>query len=314
MGYYAKVIADSIAHGVRLTTLEIRFPRPYLAEFNTHRVLSRNSASSRAIPVEKRLREVLRNPYIPEAFGANKKGMQAGAALPALGQWFCRALWLFGLYACWLVAWGLSKMGAHKQWANRPIELWSWHVVVVTATEWENFFNLRISPEAQPEMRIVAGLMKDAMDASTPCALVEGQWHLPYYDDDLDNPALFDLLSEWQVVGRPAWAATEGVVVARVSSARCGRVSYLTHDGRRVLEEDIGLADRLQTPGHMSPFEHAAKVATRDEIEHRSSLVYVGEEDGFIIRQPYFGNFRAPWFQYRKMLPNEAVYHRPIAA
>lgn len=82
MGYEAKVLADSVSPaGVRLTTLEVTFPRFILAEVNTHRMLSRSSASSRAIPIEKRIKAVEEDPFVPEAFGRNRKGMQATEVL-----------------------------------------------------------------------------------------------------------------------------------------------------------------------------------------------------------------------------------------
>jgi hypothetical protein len=62
MTHSTKILADSISpDGVRLTTLEVVMPRIVLAEFNTHRMLSRNSASSRAIPIEKMIRMVIPN-------------------------------------------------------------------------------------------------------------------------------------------------------------------------------------------------------------------------------------------------------------
>ena len=62
----AEIIADSLSpQGHRLTTFICVFPRIVLAEFNTHRMLSRNSASSRAIPFNKMLEMVKTNPFIP---------------------------------------------------------------------------------------------------------------------------------------------------------------------------------------------------------------------------------------------------------
>src|SRR5665811_2358425 len=82
MSFSAEVLADSRSPaGHRLSTLEVTFPRFVLAEFNTHRVFSRNSASSRAIPIVKQLRRVLEEPFVPLEFGTNQPGMQAGPAL-----------------------------------------------------------------------------------------------------------------------------------------------------------------------------------------------------------------------------------------
>lgn len=272
MSYSATVLADSIAHGVRLTTLEVVMPRIVLAEFNTHRTFSRNSASSRAIPVEKRIKQVRKAPFVPEAFGANQRGMQAGETLSRTKNWMARALWIAAMHLSCLAASLLARIGVHKQWANRLIEPYSFQTVIVTATEWENFFALRLSPEAQPEIRRVAELMKAAMDASVPAPRNVGEWHLPLVSsEDVELP-LMDRV--------------------KCSCARCARVSYVTHDGKRNPEADIGLHDKLLTSGHMSPFEHAAQVQKPSRAK----------------TPVFYGNFRGPWLQYRKQLPGEAVF------
>jgi thymidylate synthase ThyX len=268
--YNAKILADSIANNVRLTTLEVVMPRIVLAEFNTHRVLSRNSASSRAIPVEKRIQSVKKNPFVPEAFGANQRGMQAGADLSRVKNVAARALWLASMHVACFIAGMLARVGVHKQWANRIIEPYCWHTVIVTATEWENFFALRLSKEAQPEIRRVAELMKQAMDASMPRKLQDGEWHLPMI-------SVFDRLVTSDAV--------------KVAVARCARVSYETHDtGKIDYHADTKLHDRLLSSGHMSPFEHVAYVDLR------------------WADSAFSGNFRRPWVQYRKTLPNEDVF------
>jgi thymidylate synthase ThyX len=280
VSYSAKVLADSIACDVRLTTLEVTMPRFILAEFNTHRMFSRNSASSRAIPVEKRIAQIRDNPFVPEAFAANKRGMQAGEALGAEDQQRAEYQWMQACDWAVLAAERLAQIGVHKQWANRLLEPFAWHTVIVTATEWDNFFALRISEHAQPEIRTVAELMRAAMEASTPVSKDHGEWHLPlvYAEDD---SAFSDLDAE----------AHPRIDIVKVSVARCARVSYLTHDGKRDVDADLRLHDQLLSNGHMSPFEHAAKVGTNTDDE-------------------FVGNFRKPWLQYRKMLPGEAVYTR----
>jgi hypothetical protein len=235
--YEALVLADSIApNGTRLTTLQVTLPRIVLAEFNTHRTLSRNSASSRAIPVEKRIAAVHANPFVPEAFGANQKGMQAGDALTDQDE--TRRIWLSACYAACGRAADLAALGVHKQWANRLIEPYSWQTIIVSATEWANFYALRAHPDAQPEIRRAAEMMRDAMAASTPRLVALRGWHLPLVTDD-------------------ERATTEADWV-KVSVGRCARVSYLTHDGVRDPAADVALCDRLRTSGHMSPMEHAA--------------------------------------------------------
>jgi len=313
----ATILTDSITGTegapVRLTTMKVRLPRIVLAELNTHRVLSRNSASSRAIPVEKRIRAVLTDPFIPEAFAANKPGMQAGDALDQEQDLWARVAWLNARNDAVDRATELVKLGVHKQWANRLIEPFSWTEVIITATEWENFFALRISPDAQPEIRRAAEAMKAAMDASTPKVLQAGQWHLPLVtDEDQGDPAI------------PA------ELLPKLSIARCARVSYLTHDGRRDPGVDLALHDRLLAAGHMSPFEHAAVVGHMAHLVKDAAPVVVvspavaapwGVRTSWATLMgpsvpvargdaAFLGNIRLPWVQARKLIPHEDNFAR----
>lgn len=235
-----------------MTTLEVTFPRMVLSEFNTHRVFSRNSASSRAIPIEKQIDRVRDNPFVPDAFEQNQKGMQGGEVLDETRQIRARMAWLLGLERAIDTAEMLADTHVHKQWVNRILEPYMWQTVIVTATEWDNFFKLRISAEAQPEIRQIAVFMKEAMDESQPRETASHEWHLPLVDEaDLDE--IEENHEEYAPDG------TGAVQLARlVSAGRCARVSYLTHDGKRDLSADVQLAKRLVSDGHMSPLEHQA--------------------------------------------------------
>lgn len=272
----AKVILDSVSPaGDRLTTLEVKFHRFVLAEFNTHRVFSRNSASSRAIPINKQIAKVLEDPAIPVEWGLNQSGMQANELindllelLEAAGEWLLarddavahvRKLQEIGTDS------EGNLRGVHKQIANRLLEPFMWHTAIVSSTEWQNFFNQRVSqfsPLAQPEMRAAADLMYDAIKASTPDLMYPNEYHTPYVSAD-EVPKLAERVS--------------------VSIARCARVSYLTHDGIRDVSEDLAMYERLisASPRHESPLEHVATPALKGE----SSL----------------GNFQG-WLQWRHML------------
>lgn len=303
--YKATVIADSIANGVRLVTMEVTFPRIVLAEFNTHRVFSRNSASSRAIPVAKRVAAVRANPFVPAAFAANKSGMQAGEEFDAEENALIQARWLkLGEYLAQEAEW-FAERKVHKQWANRITELHGWHTVVVTSTEWDNFYALRCNPMAAPEIHTIADMMKLAMESSTPKNLDIGDWHLPY---------VTEILEHGMGVGDNGDNGIYLGSAPKVSSARCARVSYLTQDGKRDINADLGLHDRLLEAGHMSPFEHAAKVGNDQDIIEATDGMVAGDGDGCAgDPRQFIGNFRAPWIQYRKGLPNEAVFKAPRA-
>lgn len=227
----AEVVADSVASGVRLTTLVVTMPRFILAEFNTHRVFSRNSASSRAVPVLRAVEAVERAPFVPSAFGAAKAGMRAGDALDQDSQLAARHAWLDAAQWATQEARRLERIGVHKQWANRLLEPFAWTTVVVSATDFDSFFLLRDHADAQPEIREVAQAMRAAMAASTPCKLERGDWHLPW--------------------GLPIESAV----------SRCARVSYLRQDNEPDADADAALCQRLVDSGHWSPFEHCATVS-----------------------------------------------------
>lgn len=305
MSHSAKAVADSVSSdGVRLTTLEVTFPRIVLAEFNTHRVFSRNSASSRAIPVEKMLRMVEEHPYVPTHWGQNQKGMQAYQEIPEDLRPRAERSWLAARDSAVAHARDLLELKVHKQVTNRLLEPFMWHTVIVTATEWSNWTHLRDNPGAHPEIARIARLMGEALEASTPRKVEFGDWHLPYIRDD-----------EFVIPdGSPEWDEPTGFectklsvdYAKRVSTGRCARVSYLTHDGRRDVSADIGLHDSLLQDGHMSPFEHVARpmtVADAESILRKQAPVSVDVLD-IDVRNIFCGNFRG-WVQYRKEIPHE---------
>lgn len=278
MSYSVEILADSSYMKKRLTTLCVEMPRFILAEFNTHRVFSRNSASSRAIPVEKRIAMLMSDPFIPEAFEMNKRGMQGGDVLDPIAQARAKQIWLEAMAAAIKHAKDLAGIGVHKQWANRIIEPYAWHKVIVSSTEWKNFLRLRKHRTAQPEIRVLANMMEEALNGNKPELLEPGDWHLPMIGEE-----------DYAMAMKPE---IDYLWLAKLSVARCARVSYLTHD-RQVIdrEADVSLHNTLLTDGHMSPFEHQAMVLDWDEIPSKQ-----------------FGNFSPPFWQYRKQIPGEAIF------
>lgn len=293
MSFEAKILASSESpDGVVLDTFEITFPRIILAEFNTHRMFSRNSASSRAIPVEKMIERVMSDPYIPSSWGKNQKGMQAGADLSAELGAAARMDWLQARYAAVTGAQRLLSLGVHKQLTNRLLEPFMWHTCIVTATEWSNFFHLRNNAMAHPDIQTIARMMQELYEKRIPNKLNYGQWHLPYYNDE-DGLAFND---------RDPGALPQADLI-KASIGRCARVSYLTHDGKCDLDADIRLHDQLLAAGHMSPFEHVAR-PWQDEDRHytlHDEKLYAGN----YAAAQWSGNFRG-WVSYRKTIPGEA--------
>jgi len=239
-----KVIADSISPGgSRLTTLEVKIHRLILAEMNTHRMFSRNYRSSRAVPVHKLLEEVENDPAMPLFWGRNEPGMSASTQLEGEELESVKDTWLASAKVAATTARILAGKGLHKQIANRVLEPYLWTYGVITSTEWDNFFGLRLDKAAQPEMRMAARVMWDAINNSIPSFVDFGKWHLPYVtQEEKDTQHNAQLL--------------------RTSVARCARVSYKPFDADRLStpEEDTALFSKLvgEQPIHASPAEHQA--------------------------------------------------------
>ena len=268
-----KTIADSVNKetGARITTLECRYPRFIHAEVMTHRVFSRNASSSRAIPVERLIGDIMRDTAMPMHWGKNQPGMQAREEHNALvgGEGVSgydhfdnaydgvsrEKAWLKGRDHAINVARAFHKAGYHKQIVNRILEPYSHINVLITSTEWDNFLALRDHPDAQPEMQVLAKEIRRKLDTGTPVELEEGEWHLPYLAEE-DYAAIY---ADSRGAPNPDQAATSIAIL--VSVARCARVSYKTHDDRRPgLSEDLLLAEKLMeaNPPHLSPTEHQA--------------------------------------------------------
>lgn len=243
---YAKILADSInSSGDRLTTMEVQFHRFILPEFNTHRVFSRNSSSSRAIPISRQIDRIEKNPAFPVYWGMNKPGMQADIELESCDVIRANRTWKKASKSAIKYAKKLEKLGVHKQTTNRILEPFMWHKVIVSSTEWDGFFEQRCSPLAQPEIRIAAEMMQKAYNTSTPHFLLKGEYHLPYLTfQDLNFPNKDKI---------------------KMCVARCARVSYDNHDGSFNQIKDLELFNRLATaePPHWSPMEHIATPLTK---------------------------------------------------
>jgi len=275
--YKVEILADSLAEhhhssGVRLITVAATYPRIVLAEANTHRSLSRNTASSRAIPVETRCSAIEASPFVPVAFSKNKRGMQADEVLGDEDNMAAEAIWRSALADSLRHARALAKLGVHKQYANRLTEPFAWVTQIITATEWDNFFALRTHADAQPEIQEIAVMMLEAIRSHTPVLLYPGQWHLPLVSSDEASQA--SEISLWPV---------------KLSVARCAAVSYEKHDVKKSRDDELARHDLMLGVGHMSPFEHQACAL------HPSRTVWSG-------------NFRGPWQQYRKTIKDEYLF------
>lgn len=276
----ARIVADSVSKaGVRITTFELTYPRFVHAELMTHRVFSRNSASSRAIPIKKMMRAVRTTPAYPIYWGANQKGMQAKKELTGWRLALAKLLWTSHRWSSLGHVWALEQLGLHKQNSNRLLEAHMHIKVLVTSTLWENFFQLRAHADAQPELRELANQIIEEAGTSIPDPLDFGGWHLPYIGatDRRDKFVLepgIDGLDKLKLI----------------SAARCARISYTTFENAYSSPpQDYKLGYQLLNsyPLHASPFEHQAAPDPYNEHRH------------------LWGNLHG-WIQYRKTIAFES--------
>ena len=307
----ATVIADSVSpEGVRLTTIQVRYPRIIHAEVRTHRRhsigsesrvilkdkciladrgLSRNARSSRAVPVHRLLAEVEESPFLP-LFARNQPGMQAGDLLDEAASADACGIWREAAGAAAWAARELLDLGVHKQWANRLLEPFGFIDVVISATDWANFLALRCHPAAQPEMQDLADCIRAVLSASHPTQVAFGDWHLPYVEQDTE----VEPIRQYLIATESALDPID--IMRRLSVVRCARVSYAPHTGgESAIGRDMNRYWELVNakPVHASPAEHQATPDRR-------------HPGGVWGRPELHGNFTG-WCQFRKSLPGECV-------
>lgn len=298
----AKVIKDSISPaGVRITTLELEYPRIIHSELMTHRVFSRNSASSRAIPVSKVIELVESNPAMPVHWGKNQAGMQAKEELDDLNKEAVRQLWLEAAKQAISVAKVMADIGAHKQVVNRILEPFQHMKVVVTSTEWANWDWLRDHPDADPTIHALAKEMKRVRNESTPEELFYGEWHLPYVNSERSK--VYAERNYFDEHGEPITPEQARMI----SASCCAQTSYRKQDGSLEKAEDIFNKLVESEPCHASPVEHQATPAERSDT--RLEMFEEGITHRCKDYWTWSGNFRG-WIQFRQLIPNNAKYDK----
>jgi len=328
----AEIVLDSISPaGDRLLSVAVELPRFILAEVNTHRMLSRSYGSSRAIPAEEMLRRVMEESFIPRYWGKNERGMQAKTPWGELVQYLGNGneeeeyysyekklgtpeeAWLASRDSAVLFASSFDTAGYHKQLVNRIIEPYSYATGIITATEWDNFFTLRLHPDAQPEFQELAQAMKEAIDGSTPRRLEPGQWHLPFIRKE--EQADFNKFA-WITNKARNWSPID--TEKAVSAARCARISFASNQRGKTftIEQDLALYDRLfGPPFHAGPFEHQQTPMQYANYNAQYLDLFQKEQvptDGSILWEPGIthcdrkGNFWCAnskgWIQQRHLL------------
>lgn len=252
--------AKCLVHYENLWTFELTYPRYIHSEFMTHRVFSRNASSSRAIPVKRMIEQVRNNPVVPPKVFMNQKGMVGETEADPVTTTAFHVLWEEAAENACKTAEMMERLGIHKQHVNRILEPFQFIKVIVTATDWYNFFVLRLAPDAQPEIRELASAIYDEMNR--------------YHNKDV---GVLELDKEHIVVSLP-YITDEDIkeigkeeyhLLMKISAARCARVSYNNHDGSKPdIEKDLKLYGHLYDSKHMSPMEHAC---IRDEAHRKNA-------------------------------------------
>lgn len=306
---FAKVVLASKAdHAPPIYTMHLRYPRIIHGEIMTHRLFSRNARSSRAVPVKTMLEEIRTVPFVPWHWGKNQKGMQAveenservivpDIAGHTAGEAVDReAAWLWARDAAADMAEAFMNAGYHKQVVNRLVEPFSWIDTLITSTDWKNFFHLRDHADAEPHFRDLAVLVKEAMTYAEFQMVETGGWHLPY----IDGEDVYDVAKRPTDHTKTLMAKRNidpGNVLARLSAARCARISYKPFDGNGSIEAELDRYDMLvgNSAVHASP------------LEHQASPDHMIVENGSWSNPELHGNLNG-WIQFRKLIPNEAVH------
>lgn len=302
---YAKVLADS-KHwqtGTRLTTFEISIHRYVLAEANTHKMLSKNSASSRAVPIKANIEHILSDTAYPIHWGKNQAGMVADEELSPEQIEKAKEIWTKARDSAIQYALELSELGVHKQLANRLIENFSYQKIVISGTEWDNFFWLRNHGDAQPEISAPAKAMLDAYNASTPMILSRGGWHTPYVDRIIDESGFLHYYSDGVELD-----VSDAI---KVSASCCAQSSYRKNDS--TLEKANIVFDRLNLSNdspdvrkHSSPVEHIGTPIDYEDDTIETIGITHQDIDGHL----WSANFK-DYVQYRHLIPNESCKNHP---
>lgn len=266
----SQIVLDSInPAGNRLTTWLLTYPRFIHAELMTHRVASRNSASSRAIPADKVIESVRENPACFEQVGRKNKGMQAQeVCTPEEYQQFHNAWFTLGAQALKFVEQWAPTIA--KQVVNRAVEPWMHMTVLFTMCNHSNFFGRRAHPAADPNFQVLAYGMLDKYLKSGPTCRAWGAWHLPGIDEKSAD----------------GFTTTEKL---KIATALACRASYSAFDDGISLDDAIRIHDKGVKDRHWSPFEHSALAAPKHPLSNF-------DEDGRC----------SGWMQYRKYFIQEA--------
>ena len=291
----ATIVQDSINKGKRITTFELDYPRFIHSELMTHRMFSRNAASSRAIPVDKMLEHIIQYPAVPVYWGKNMPGMQSKEELEGTQLAQAKLAWSSAVESAVSHSKEMLAAGLHKQYANRNTEFAQTMKTVVTATEWDNWFELRNHGDAQNDIHELASLMHEALKKSIPMEITDKEWHVPYVTRERS------ILHGMAYYAGSATRLTDEEA-RMISASCCAQVSYRRSDD--TLEKAKMIYDKLisSRPMHASPVEHQAKPMQVFSIgEERRENLENGVTHVTIDGRLGSGNFYG-WIQHRQLI------------
>ena len=286
-------------------------------ELMTHRLFSRNAASSRAIPIERMIEMVETNPAMPIHWGKNQAGMQAKEAFEGLDEIPAREAWIAASKEAIKSAKTLNKLGLHKQICNRILEPFSHIKVVLTSTEFENWYWLRDHEDAQPEIAELVRQMRELHSESEAIELHEGEWHLPYVKamrmpvgNGWEGQLVYTTnYKEFFDKDKTAtWTSLPLKEAQMISASCCAQVSYRRLDD--TFEKAKLVYDRLveSKPVHGSPLEHQATPIPTDRVDGcyyeatsagwPEGVTHLHKEQGLGSGNLY------GWIQYRQLIKN----------
>jgi thymidylate synthase ThyX len=280
----AEIIADSLSpDGCRITTFILELPRIILSELNTHRVFSKSSASSRAIPFDKMIRLVQDNPFIPMAFQKEHKGMQGNEYYEGDQHMTCVEDWLDARNAAIAIARSSFRYSITKQLRNRILEPFMMQRVILTGTDFENFFRLRAHGDAEIHFENLANKMLAAYNESQPNKLKVGEWHIPM-GDRFESTRIEESIKICKDSLKKVGVMLDDTTNAKlaIATARCARTSYNNFEGNDDYVADIKMTERLiaTVPRHLSPAEHIAQCTSNGD--------YIGNFKGFKQYRKFF--------------------------
>lgn len=298
----AKVIKDSVnPWGKRITTFELEYPRLVHSEVMTHRVFSRNAASSRAIPIAKVIEQVKTNPAMPFKWGKNQAGMQAKEELTPDQQKAAEALWIASRNEAAWYATAMMELGLHKQVVNRILEPYQHIKVVMTTTEYANWKWLRLHEHADPTIYELARVIDEAREQSEPDKLEKGMWHLPYVHTEILNSIQYYFDDQYNEITLDQ--------ALKISASSCAQVSYRKLDTSLDKAEDVYARLIESEPVHASPVEHQAMVYTGLDAKGVTAYKAVDwNKSTSNVDRIISGNFTGGWIQARQLIENNAKF------